>query len=77
MAIEEIVDALEMSGIKYERKDDNTVFLSHWEDGIMTVAYNPMTGFCVVTQTWPTANGEFQTATGEYTSRSVESWFNY
>lgn len=78
MAIEEIVDALELSGIKYQRTGSQ-IYLPRWEGGEMWIVQDDMTGFLAVTQRWPReqADGEMQTATSEYTSRSVESWFNF
>ena len=75
--MDKIIDALEMSGYKYEQVNDNEVFLPNWESGSATIVYDPETGTCKVTQKWTDARGKAQEASGIYPARNVEAWFNY
>lgn len=75
--MDKIIDALEMSGYKYEKVSDTEIYLPHWESGQATIVYDPETGTCKVTQTWINAGGKAEQASGIYPSRNVEAWFNY
>jgi len=72
-----IIDALDLSGIRYEKVNDNEVFLPNWEGGTMSIVYDPISGYCEVTQTWRDTHGHLQTAVGTYPARNAEAWFNY